>query len=105
PPGAAKNGFMITSIISARRLQDRLVAVVAATLRLPASAISPFDTFASLGMDSLAAVELTAAIEDELEIELPLTAVHECPDLDSLCRFIEHNGHDAAHAERRSRLL
>ena len=37
-------------------------------------------------MDSLAAVELTAAIEDELGIELPLTAVHDYPDLEALCR-------------------
>ena len=45
-------------------------------------------------MDSLAAVELTAAIEDELGIELPLTAVHEHPSLDALCRFIEGDGAD-----------
>ena len=50
-------------------------------------------------MDSLAAVELTAAIEDELGIELSLTAVHEHPNLDALCRFIE--GGDANDARER----
>ena len=52
-------------------------------------------------MDSLAAVELTAAIEDEMGIELPLTAVHDFPTLEALCAFIERGAMSSA--TRRSR--
>lgn len=67
----------------------RLANVVATMLRVPVSAIGDDTTFSSLGVDSLVAVELTASIEDALQIELPLSAVHEHPTLDALCRFIE----------------
>jgi thioester reductase-like protein len=86
----------VTSVATGESLRDRLAAVVGATLRVSVTRIGRFDTFASLGMDSLAAVELTAAIEDDLGIELPLTAVHEHPDIDSLCRFIEDGTADGA---------
>ena len=82
-------------------IHTRLAAVVAATLRVPLRSVRLHDSFAALGMDSLVALELTAAIEDELGIELPMTAVHEYADLDSLCRFIE----EGAGEEPRSRLL
>ncbi len=87
---------MTTSVASRGDLRDRLAATIGATLRVNPSRIGPFDSFASLGMDSLAAVELTAALEDELGLELSLTAVHENPNLDALCRFIEGDGADGA---------
>jgi thioester reductase-like protein len=83
-----------TSVASRSDLRDRVAATIGATLRVNAAGIGLFDSFASLGMDSLAAVELTAAIEDELGIELSLTAVHEHPSLDALCRFIEGDSTD-----------
>jgi thioester reductase-like protein len=76
-------------VASRSDLHDRLAAAIGATLRVNPARVGPFDSFGSLGMDSLAAVELTAAIEDELGIELSLTAVHEHPNIDALCRFIE----------------
>ena len=57
-------------------LQRRLARVIAETLRVSMDLVVPGESLSVLGMDSLAAVELTAAIEDELGIELPLTAVH-----------------------------
>ena len=95
---------MTASVASPNDLRDRLTAVVGATLRVNAANIGPFDSFASLGMDSLAAVELTAAIEDELGIELSLTAVHENPNLDALCRFIEGDEVDAAREREMERM-
>ena len=92
------------TVATEHRLSDRLSAIVAATLRVPVACVGPSDTFTSLGMDSLAAVELTAAIEDELELELPLTAVHEYPDVDSLRRFLEDGSADSR-ARRHERLL
>lgn len=87
---------MTVSVAVGQDLRERIAGIVAATLRVPASSVGPYDTFASLGMDSLAAVELVAAIEDELEVELPLALVHERPNLDALCRFIEGDGESAS---------
>src|SRR6185295_692418 len=70
-------------------LQRRLAGVIAETLRISPDVVLPEESLAALGMDSLAAVELTAAIEDEIGVELPLTAVHEFPTVESLCAFIE----------------
>ena len=42
-----------------------------------------------MGLDSLAAAELTALIEDEFCRELPAALLFECPTLESLSRFIE----------------
>ncbi len=95
---------MTTSVVSRSGLRDRLAATIGATLRVKPAGIGPFDSFASLGMDSLAAVELTAAIEDELGIELALTAVHEHPNLDALCRFIEGEDVDGGRERERDRV-
>ena len=69
--------------------RERLTAIVASILRAPPQWISPSATFTSLGVDSLGAVELVAAIEDEFAINLPLTAAHDFPTIDALARFIE----------------
>jgi len=65
------------------------VAIVASILRAPPQWVSTSASFASLGLDSLGAVELTAAIEDELAVKLPLTAAHDYPSIEALARFIE----------------
>jgi len=69
---------------------ERLTAIVASILRRPPQWISPSSSLASLGLDSLGAVELIAAIEDELAVKLPLTAAHDYPSIEALARFIEH---------------
>ncbi len=48
-------------VASRSDLHDRVAAAIGATLRVNPARVGPFDSFASLGMDSLAAVELTAA--------------------------------------------
>jgi acyl carrier protein len=79
-----------TSIVApSTAMRDRLARVIAETLRVSPDQVLPNESFASLGMDSLAAVELTAAIEDEIGVELPLTAVHDFSTLELLCEFIE----------------
>jgi len=84
---------------TAGRLIDRVAEIAAQILRVPVEQIGPFDRFASLGMDSLAAMEVTAALEDALAVELPMTLLYDCPDLESVCRFIEEGG--IASAEQR----
>ena len=70
-------------------VQGRLIAIVASILRVPPQWIAPSAAFASLGVDSLGAVELIAAIEDAMAVKLPLTAAHDYPSIDALADFIE----------------
>ncbi len=81
-------------------LQRRLAGVIAETLRISPDLVLPEESLAALGMDSLGAVELTAAIEDEIGIELPLTAVHDFPTLEALCAFIERGAMSSVTFER-----
>jgi hypothetical protein len=46
------------------------------------------DALADLGMDSLAAAELRAAIQNEFGIFLPIHAAFECPTADALASYI-----------------
>jgi thioester reductase-like protein len=70
-------------------LLPRLAQLAAEVLRIPAAHIHPTVPLSTLGLDSLAAAELTALIEDEICHELPPAVLFECPSLDSLSRFIE----------------
>jgi len=70
-------------------IADRLAALVASVLRVPSALVTADAPFTMLGMDSLGAVELTAAIGDAFGVELGPNAVYEHPDVASLARFIE----------------
>ena len=70
-------------------LRPRLAQLAADVLRIPVADIHPAMPLASMGLDSLAAAELTALIEDEFSRELPASVLFECPTLESLSRFIE----------------
>ena len=81
---------MTATLIEGRAdLRSRLALAVASVMRMPVELIADETSFSSLGIDSLAAAELTAEIEDLLGVELPLTAVHEYPSIAALARFIE----------------
>jgi len=70
-------------------LYPRLAQLAAGVLRIPVADINPSVPLSTMGLDSLAAAELTALIEDEVCQELPPAVLFECPSLDSLSRFIE----------------
>jgi thioester reductase-like protein len=70
-------------------LRPRLAQLAADVLRTPVADINPLVPLGTMGLDSLAAAELTALIEDEFSHELPPTVLFECPTLESLSRFIE----------------
>ncbi|HEX5886614.1 MAG TPA: thioester reductase domain-containing protein [Pyrinomonadaceae bacterium] len=70
-------------------LRMRLAQLAADVLRIPVADIHPALPFSAMGLDSLAAAELTALIEDEISDELPPAVLFECPTLESLWRFIE----------------
>lgn len=52
-------------------LTKRVVAVVAATQRIPAETVTPESTFDELGVDSLDGVNLLFAVEEEFNINIP----------------------------------
>jgi acyl carrier protein len=95
---------MTTVVRPAGSLEEQLAQVVADVLRLSAECVTADVTFAELGMDSLAAVELTAAIEDALQIELPMSAVHEHPTLRALCAYMYGNIDPDAMVASRARM-
>ena len=68
---------------------DRLAQLTADVLRIPVASIHPAVPLSTMGLDSLAAAELTTLIEDEICHELPPAVLFECPSLESLSRFIE----------------
>lgn len=86
-------------------LQLRLATAVAETLRVPPASLRVTDSFAALGMDSLMAVELTAAIDAALGIELPMTAVHEYSNVESLSGFIERGASETSHDALVARMM
>jgi thioester reductase-like protein len=92
----------VTTIIRpSASLEDRVARIVADVLRVPPALVSSGISFPELGMDSLAAVELTTAIEDAIQVELPMSAVHEHPTLTALCAFVRSGaGADPANATR-----
>ena len=90
-----------SAVATLTALQRRLAGVIAETLRISPDLVLLEESLAALGMDSLAAVELTAAIEDEIGIELPLTAVHDFPTLEALCGFIERGAMSSETLDRR----
>jgi thioester reductase-like protein len=75
--------------LTAGALRPRLAQLAADVLRIPVADIHPAVPLSAMGLDSLAAAELTALIEDELSHELPPAMLFEYPTLESLWRFIE----------------
>ncbi len=52
-------------------LTERVISVIAATQRIPPEKISPDSTFEELGLDSLDAVNILFALEEEFKINIP----------------------------------
>ena len=85
-------------------LRPRLAQLTADVLRIPVGDVHPAVPLATMGLDSLAAAELTALIEDEFNHELPPSVLFECPTLESLSRFIESSAVGSPiEGDRRSR--
>ncbi|MES2179652.1 MAG: thioester reductase domain-containing protein [Gemmatimonadota bacterium] len=78
-----------TAIGSVACLGDQVRSAVADVLRVSPDVIGDDTSFASLGLDSLTAAELSAAIEDVTGIEVALSAVHEHRTVAELVRYLE----------------
>jgi amino acid adenylation domain-containing protein len=70
------------------RILDALRRRVAGVLRTSAAALDPAQPLTALGLDSLMAMEMKAAIEQDLGIVLPLTAVLDAPSLAGLTDLV-----------------
>jgi thioester reductase-like protein len=69
---------------SSGAVHDRVMAIVAGFLRVDAAEIDPRKPFSLYALDSLALVELTAALEDAFERPLPEWLLVDHPDVESL---------------------
>ena len=81
------------------RVEDRIVTLVlertiasVASRRLGGVAVSHDTPFELLGLDSLATIELAAALEAELGCTLPADVLTECRDVRSLAKRIAREG-------------
>jgi thioester reductase-like protein len=77
-----------TTESSTSAVHDRVVSIVADFLRVDAAAIDPCKPLSLYGLDSLASVELTAALEDAFERQLPEWLLADHPDVESLTRAL-----------------
>ena len=73
---------------SLNAMHDRVLAIVADFLRVDAAEIDPRKPLSLYALDSLASVELTAALEDAFERPLPEWLLVDHPDVESLTRAL-----------------
>jgi len=69
-------------------LQKWLTDFISARLRIPPEKVAGKRSFTALGLDSLALLEMTGALEEQLARTLPDTIVLTYPDIDQLSRFL-----------------
>lgn len=65
-------------------LAERVVKVITATQHLPEGKVTPESTFEELGIDSLDAINIVFALENEFDISIPdeqLKTVRSVPDV------------------------
>lgn len=73
---------------SSDAVHDRVLAIVADFLHVDAAMIDPRKPLSLYALDSLASVELTAALEDAFERTLPEWLLVDHPDVESLARAL-----------------
>ena len=71
-----------------------MIAQVAGRFGLDPQAIDPMQPFVRLGLDSIAALELLAALEDWLDVSLPLTLMWDYPTIDAIARHVATSLHE-----------
>ncbi len=69
-------------------LKAWLVAWVAQTLDLPLTAVDPQRPFAEYGLDSVAAVELTEALQSVIQTPLSPTLAYEYPTIEAVATYL-----------------
>lgn len=73
---------------SARDLRERVIAEVARAAGLDPARVRPDVELAALGLRSIDAAAIAAALSASLGVEIPTVALFEHPTVDRLCRFL-----------------
>ena len=78
-------------IVSETQLKEWLVKRLSELMQIKAETINIKDTFSSMGIDSLKAVELSGDLETLLKRELPSTLVYDYPTIEQLARYLNYD--------------
>ena len=70
-------------------LIQRVIKVIATTKRIPVESVSIDSEFAQLGIDSMDAVEILFALENEFDISIPDDEVRSVRNLRQMCEGVE----------------
>jgi acyl carrier protein len=70
-------------------LMQKVIKVIAATKRIPAASVTIESDFAQLGIDSMDAVEILFALENEFDVSIPDDEVRSVRDIRQMCEGVE----------------
>ena len=70
-------------------LPQRVIRVIAASKRIPVESVTIDSDFAKLGIDSMDAVEILFALENEFDINIPDDAAREVRGIRQMCEGVE----------------
>ena len=80
--------FTIASNSGQQKIQRWLIENIARRLGVPTTTINVKDPFASCGLDSIQAVQLSADLEDWLGRKLPPTLAYDYPSIQALAEYL-----------------
>jgi acyl carrier protein len=70
-------------------LIQRVIKVIAATKRIPVESVTIESDFAQLGIDSMDAVEILFAMENEFDVSIPDDEVRSVRGIRQMCEGVE----------------
>jgi acyl carrier protein len=70
-------------------LTQRVIQVIAATKRIPRESVTIASDFVQLGIDSMDAVEILFALENEFDISIPDDEVRGVRNIRQMCEGVE----------------
>lgn len=70
-------------------LTDRVIGVIAATQKIPIDTIRPESTFQELKIDSLDAINIIFALENEFNVNIPDDAAKDIKNIQDLAQGIQ----------------
>jgi acyl carrier protein len=70
-------------------LTQRVIKVIAATKRIPIESVTIDSDFAQLGIDSMDAVEILFAMENEFDVSIPDDEVRSVRNIRQMCEGVE----------------
>jgi acyl-CoA synthetase (AMP-forming)/AMP-acid ligase II/acyl carrier protein len=85
----------LPDLTTAAQLEHWLMTWLAQTLQVPIASLDPSRPFAEYGLDSVAAVELTAVLQTRLNLSLSPTLAYEYPTVEAIAAYLwQQLGHD-----------